>query len=146
MLLGSKIKNKIADKNIVNDLDKADAKKIKKQKDALKRLETVIAKIKENLELMSSDKMNIDINNSGNVFITDTRKIFGHDCYESDTYSNLRGNINFFKFYEKCKFNKTINDFKIWLSENEIESIIIGWNHCGAGISSWNTYHAKLIK
>lgn len=114
------------------------------QQKRLERLEKVIFQIKRNLDLIANDRLKLVINKNGNVQVTDTKEVFGHTVYDKDTHSSKRGDIDFFEFYKNSEFHETLNDFKLWLHENGIKTIIIGWTHCGGGISDWNTYSAKV--
>jgi hypothetical protein len=147
-MLGNKLSSIINAKlrTDIDILENSSSPKYKEDQAKLERLKKVISKIKENLTLLSDNQMTIKLDKNKNIFITNTSGIFDTNIVASDTYSDSRKNVDFFDFYKKSNFNKTINDFKLWLEENNIKSIIIEFTHCGGGIDSWNNYYAELKK
>jgi hypothetical protein len=145
-MLGNKL-NSIINKKLRTDIDileNSGSPKYKEDQAKLERLKKVISTIKENLNLLANERLPIKFDKNKNIFVTDTKGIFHSNIIASDTYSDSRKDLDFFEFYKKSNFKKTINDFKIWLEENNIKSIIIKFTHCGGGIDSWNNYYAKL--
>lgn len=138
-MIGNKIKKIIEEKTTTINIETIEDQK------AFARLEAVISKIKYNLNAISNNEIALKMNAAKNtITVTNTKEIFGSPIYSRDTYSDNRSDVGFFSFYRKSGFQKTLDDFKIWLDENGIEKVVIGWTHCGGGRDSWNIYSVKL--
>lgn len=140
-----KARMQLKEKSDLEKLDKENKKNRESQEKDLANLKTLFTAIKDSIEKIVDGKENLKTNKNNEIYLTDSRLVFNNVFYDKKIISNCitENGKNICEVLMSTLFTETLNEFKEWLNSNGIE-IIVYYEHDGGGMTSWNSYYAKI--